>query len=862
MSHAPGRAALGAQAAMQADILVLRHDAAGLERRRHIDVLREVHRRRHEPGPQLRFVAVLRERDAVHRADVDARVAFDAKLVVEDRLHVAIEAPLCFRVGGLQVEAELDFDANVRERDHLVLERHLVPLVRRDRVVVAPLVNAHLLRGKIDMRRRALRHVLAGTILVDRDRGVVAMRHGPDDVLRTESGVAAEKHARTRRRHGHLVDDRHAPGVELEADVALDPRERVFLADRHQDVVAREVNLRLARRHELPPALLVALRRDLLERHARQFSAFMRDGFRDKEVVNGNAFVRRVFLFPRRGLHLVEPRANDHLHLFAAEALGAAAAVHRGVAAAQHDDPLADLRRVAEGHAREPVDADVDVRRGFLAARNVEVAPARRAAADEYRIPALREKRAEAIDPLVRAELDAEIEDVAYLLVDYNFRQPELGNLRAHHSAGAIVAVEHDAVVAERREIARDRQRCGSGADERDALAVFLRRGPRQPGANVFLVVGGDALQPADRDRLRLDLFGIPALFNATATARRLAGTVAGAPENAGKDVGFPIDEISIAKAARRNQSDVFGNSGMGRARPLTVDDFVEIVGIRDIRRLQTFASNCSLSGISAAMLRLDLSGGKEFAPPVGFPGKNRGFPARHPMAHMAVKCVRPDSLSHRLAASPGPALHFPNSRIPMNAPDRAPLRLTEFSHGGGCGCKIAPAVLRQILGNSGIEPDPERTARRRRDLGRRGGLSAERTAGRRSDDGLLHADRRRPVRLRHDRSDQRHLRRVRDGRYAALRAGARRDAHRQLAGRDDPPHPRRRRSRVRARRNSHRGRPHDRFRRTDLRTRRHRARRSEASQAQRGRATRRRSRARQAARHRRLQRGIETRTA
>ena len=31
-----------------------------------------------------------------------------------------------------------------------------------------------------------------------------------------------------------------------------------------------------------------------------------------------------------------------------------------------------------------------------------------------------------------------------------------------------------------------------------------------------------------------------------------------------------------------------------------------------------------------------------------------------------------------------------------MNAPDRAPkpIRLTEFSHGGGCGCKIAPGVL------------------------------------------------------------------------------------------------------------------------------------------------------------------------
>jgi selenide,water dikinase len=31
-----------------------------------------------------------------------------------------------------------------------------------------------------------------------------------------------------------------------------------------------------------------------------------------------------------------------------------------------------------------------------------------------------------------------------------------------------------------------------------------------------------------------------------------------------------------------------------------------------------------------------------------------------------------------------------------MNAPE--PVRLTEFSHGGGCGCKIAPAVLSEIL--------------------------------------------------------------------------------------------------------------------------------------------------------------------
>jgi selenide,water dikinase len=37
-----------------------------------------------------------------------------------------------------------------------------------------------------------------------------------------------------------------------------------------------------------------------------------------------------------------------------------------------------------------------------------------------------------------------------------------------------------------------------------------------------------------------------------------------------------------------------------------------------------------------------------------------------------------------------------------MNAPEK--IRLTEFSHGGGCGCKIAPAVLSEILSKSPIK--------------------------------------------------------------------------------------------------------------------------------------------------------------
>ena len=40
-----------------------------------------------------------------------------------------------------------------------------------------------------------------------------------------------------------------------------------------------------------------------------------------------------------------------------------------------------------------------------------------------------------------------------------------------------------------------------------------------------------------------------------------------------------------------------------------------------------------------------------------------------------------------------------------MNAPEK--IRLTEFSHGGGCGCKIAPAVLTELLASAPVRGLP-----------------------------------------------------------------------------------------------------------------------------------------------------------
>ena len=88
--------------------------------------------------------------------------------------------------------------------------------------------------------RRPVGDRQALAVVVDRDGGLVPVLHRPDDVLRAPRGVAAEEHAGAGGLEGGLVDDRHVPLAELDADVALDPGKGVFLADGQDDVVARE----------------------------------------------------------------------------------------------------------------------------------------------------------------------------------------------------------------------------------------------------------------------------------------------------------------------------------------------------------------------------------------------------------------------------------------------------------------------------------------------------------------------------------------------------------------------------------------------------------------------------------------------
>src|SRR6266853_4977602 len=107
---------------------------------------------------------------------------------------------------------------------------------------------------------------------------------------------------------------------------------------------------------------------------------------RHEEIEDRDALMRRVLFLPGRSLHRLEAAAHDDGDLLAAEAARGAAAIHSRVAAAEHDDAAADLVDMAERDAGQPIDADMDVGSGLLAARDVELAAARRAGADEDRI--------------------------------------------------------------------------------------------------------------------------------------------------------------------------------------------------------------------------------------------------------------------------------------------------------------------------------------------------------------------------------------------------------------------------------------------------------------------------------------------
>ena len=97
------------------------------------------------------------------------------------------------------------------------------------------------------------------------------------------------------------------------------------------------------------------------------------------------------------------------------------AAIHGRVADADDQNLFADRIDVAESDGLQPIDADVNAI-GVVAAGDVQILAARRAAADEDRVEALRQQRLHAVDGRVVADVDAHVENLVDLVHRARFR--------------------------------------------------------------------------------------------------------------------------------------------------------------------------------------------------------------------------------------------------------------------------------------------------------------------------------------------------------------------------------------------------------------------------------------------------------
>ena len=366
-------------------------------------------------------------------------------------MHIAIQATLGFLEGELFIIAELDLLLDVFKRDAEIEMRHLEAQIILDVVVVAPFMDAHLLRNDRDIRRRPIAQVAAMAELVDRNRRLMRVRHCPDDVLWAERGIATKEHPFVGRLQGQRIHLGHAPAVEINANIALDPREGIFLADRDQHVVAFDAHGRFAGGNQVAIALVIIFGLHGIEAHAEQPAVFMQKFDRHQEVHDRNALVLSIVLLPRRSLHFIEPAAHDNFHVLAAKPAGGPAAIHRGIAATQYDNPAANFLDMAKGYRRQPVNAEMDIGRRFLATGDDQVPPARRTRADEHRVIPIIEQRFQAVHGGIIPGLNPQRLNIADFLVDHAFRQAEFGDLTEDHAAATGKAIEYRNIVAHRR---------------------------------------------------------------------------------------------------------------------------------------------------------------------------------------------------------------------------------------------------------------------------------------------------------------------------------------------------------------------------------------------------------------------------
>src|SRR5690606_26920778 len=238
---------------------------------------------------------------------------------------------------------------------------------------------------EVELARRTLVYRQTLEEAMDRNRRLMAVRHRPDDVFWSEGRIAAEEYFRPRGLERPLVHLRHMPAVELQTEVVLDPRERVFLPDRKNHVVARQKFFAHDAFGGDAPARVEVVFHDI-EPHADQL--ILLDDERLGRAVHDDfdVLLLGVLQLPIRGFEKGARLARHDLHVGGAETQGGAAAIHGRVADPDDQYALADAAHMLERHRLEPVDADVDVLCGGRRSAppgQLQVLAFGRAAADE-----------------------------------------------------------------------------------------------------------------------------------------------------------------------------------------------------------------------------------------------------------------------------------------------------------------------------------------------------------------------------------------------------------------------------------------------------------------------------------------------
>ena len=133
-------------------------------------------------------------------------------------------------------------------------------------------------------------------------------------------------------------------------------------------------------------------------------------------------------------------------------------------------------------------------------------------------------------------------------------RQPVLRNADTQHAARDRQRLEDGRLVADQRQLSRRAQPGRATAHDRHALVVKDGHGLHR--SRVTNLVGDEALEPRDRDRL----------VQPPACAGALAHVRTDAPANRGEGVGLGGDAVGIVEALLPDQRDVALHRGVNRA--------------------------------------------------------------------------------------------------------------------------------------------------------------------------------------------------------------------------------------------------------------------------------------------------------